>query len=328
MKILLQTLLILSLLSVSQVEGEVPGGRLPLGSTNVVETYDAQSSKSLLTILYQVNGGHTYYITNASYDGLSFTSLTQVIADYTPKLQHDAQSAVSTQNTNINKDEPIMFGSLFTDSNFSRGYLYTGTTNFTLIKTNGGYVVPDLSWLVPRISPELSISVTNIKWGRIEVRTADASQSIPLGSPIIVEDSRYTSNPIVITNCFVDITNKIIGIPIIYATSGTSGPYRLKVSVVSGTSNDFEIFDSLGDRIPETLIKITNFVYGSTILFDVVGGDPGRVFVIDQSTNLVNWSSMVGNYTVPDNQSIHISFTSSNNKKMFFRVKAISAIPN
>lgn len=167
--------------------------------------------------------------------------------------------------------------------------------SFQLIFTNGNWILPDLSGIQLNLNSQLLFYVPGLEWGRLEVY-----DSTNLAVPFIVVDSRepdpYWDNP---TN-EVNTNFGFFHIATPYVASGNNGSYRMKVSMFT-SAGGFLIVDGTGYQIQETPLVPSIAILQGTVKVTVTGGDPGRVFFIQKSTDLQNWSQVGGLCTVGTN---------------------------
>jgi len=227
------------------------------------------------------------------------------------------------KNSTIIKTNPIMAGGVSINDTYPPTIgCYTfqainGGFSFSLVYSNGAWTLPDLSGANMTLMPLLPFYVPGLEWGRIEVYSVTN-----LASPFLVVDSRSPTSSSV-TNS-VDIPDQAITIATPYLASGNTGSYRLKVSTL--TTTGFQISDGNGMQIAETPLVPAITVANGVANVTVTGGDPGRVFFIQQSTNLLTWTSVGGPYTVGTN-SWSVTLHQTMLKNGFYRTVTTNAVP-
>lgn len=326
-------LVVIASLFAQEVAGVTPQRKFPVGSTNIVEHYDSTNSNF---------GTFTFFCTNMNgirtnrtivHSKLAFTNKAHLDAYYQLQLRADIETIRA--DPAIDKTKPITVASFF-DRGEINYWMLSASNQFSFVISNGLPVTPNLSYIVPRMGDWLvPIGIKNLKWGRIEVKSSGPGQSSVSPGFSFITDSRYnTGRPSAANNyTAVEIMPLpyfgvcSIGIP--FACSGQNGPYKLKITTVSGTGNDFEIFDESGNAVPETPLRIENLTYGSNIQMDVVGGDVGRVFAILSSTNLINWKAVAGTTNVVTSEGkVRVTFPKTAAPRMFFRAMTINMSPS
>jgi hypothetical protein len=142
--------------------------------------------------------------------------------------------------------------------------------------------------------------------------------------PFLVVDSRNSASFSTTNN--VNITNQSITAATPYLASGTNGQYRLKVSILTAAGG-FKIIDGNGMQVAEKPLVPTISVSNSTAKVTVTGGNPGRVFVMQKSTDLMNWSSVAGPNTVGTNGWSFTFQDTTSNRFGFYRTATTNAVP-
>lgn len=302
------------------VKGLVLEGSLPIGDAQVLEDYLVQKTSHFNTAFYQEGGGG--YINRRSQYS-SYDSMESLKTDYSIKLQENAHELATTDSWLIDKDKPILFYTMFIsrDNNVT---LTTWYQSFKLEKIGTNYFAPDLSHIRPQFDSYITIWVPNLKWARYEVRPAGTQPSTSATTPTVTVDSRYQS-PIPLG--WVNTTQGVIVMPKEYGISGLTGPWRIKISTVTG-NGDFEVWNSVGQKVAETPLKMEGFsVDNAHVHFTVTGGDPGRVFKVQKTSDFSTWTDHSGNYTVPDNQSVQISLAKPVENASSFRLVTVPVVP-
>jgi hypothetical protein len=312
----------------------IPSGkRLPIGSTNIVEQYCVTNANDFVLFLHYTNtsGGNSYKI--YSHSGLAFTSKAQLDAYCEQQLRIDCDAFKLLPGIDMTK--PIRVEGYF-EKRGSGAWLLLAKGNFTYATSNGSYVTPDLSHITPKLPPNnIAIDIAKFKWGRIEIWNAGQGLlSVPSPQPFLVTDSRYDTNHPSLANYYTAVLlygeqyPGLLSLGIGFAYAGADGPYRIKITTVTGSNNVFEVFDESGNQIPETPLRIENLVVGQPITMDVAGGDVGRVFVILSSTNMVNWSMCTGTTNVVGTAGkVSVSVPATSTPKMYFKAMAINVPP-
>ena len=201
-------------------------------------------------------------------------------------------------------------------------------TSVQLVKSGTKYVLPDLSSLSLPLTPQIVYYVPGLEWVRIEVYGTNDSVT-----PILVSDSRDESGS---DTTYSDIWNESFFIGADYITSGTKGPYRLKVSylTITSTSSAFVIVNGDGMQVVENpLVLAMPVVHNQNVNILVSGGDIGRCFKVLASSDLNAWTPVSTVYTVGGNP-VSVSFTDSGlphtpgtRSQRFYRAIAVNQVP-
>lgn len=325
----MKTLLTVIIALFAEVLAEGAIGSLPIGSSNVVENYNiTNATYASSTVRWTQTNGNTR-IQWKTHDSLSFASKQQM-------LDYNQQTLISDINLSVGSDpladktKPVYVSIIYGKTGSPRWSMSTRSQNFTYVYVGGNYQIPDLSWIIPGTADQvIPINIKNLKWGRVEVRLA----SNPTQLYYITDSRSNTNGPTTLNPTAVELDSYFyqgclnIGTPIAY--SGENGSYKVRVYLVSGTNNTYEIFDGDGAKVSETLLSITNFSvsYGQ-INMDILGGDVGRVFILEKSIDLLNWLPCVGTTNViSSEQKLHLTFAQGPEPRVFFRVKTLNASP-
>lgn len=302
-------------------------GQLPIGSSNVVETYNftncsyAQSS---------VRWTRTNGVTAFRFGGRAIPSMTkQQLCAYNQQFLADELGLSVESDPQADRTKPVTLGAVYGKTECQ--YWLVSTRSQTLTYTTGeDGKAPDLSWISPYGGDQaITIAIKNLKWARFEVTTTNSPSQ-----PYFVIDSRLQTNPP--TSLSPNGVEKdtifnwgCLTMALPFACSGTNGAYRVRIYLVSGTNNDYEIFDSNGSKVTETPLQINSFtVVDDAIKLEVVGGDTGRVICVEKSTDLLNWSVCAGTTNVMSSERIcRISLPKGNENQLFFRAKTIALAP-
>jgi hypothetical protein len=188
---------------------------------------------------------------------------------------------------------------------------------FSLVYTNGAYTVPDLSGINISLLYLLSYYVPGLQWARIE--TYYATNMV---TPFDVADSRY---PYVSTNS-ISVSNEALTMATSVITSGNTGPYRMKLTMLMG--NGFQVVDGNGLEVAETPLVLAITKLNGNVNLSVTGGDAGRVFEIEKSPDVQTWTAITGAYTVGTNAGWSITFQDTmSNVFGFYRAATTNAVP-
>lgn len=205
----------------------------------------------------------------------------------------------------------------------SFNYLGIAGAKFSLVKSNGSYYLPDFSWVSLDFATKITYKVPLLSWARVESAYTN-------GSVFSTVDSCIESDTMV-----VDTFTHHIFIDRDVAISGTNGDYRLKIRMVSGNKNDFQVFDSMGNQILESrphlsesrVVNVSKSL-SKSFNFKITNGEIGRIFqVMSGPTPNGPWSDIAGaHYTVIPYGAPEPSLLLQN-CNAFFKIKSVSGIP-
>jgi hypothetical protein len=315
--------LVLALLTGFTVEGAI--GQLPIGSSNVVETYNFTSSTFAQS---SVRWTKTNGVTALRFGGNAIPPMSkQQLLSYNQQFLTNELNLSVGSDPQADKTKPVIFGALYTRNECP--YWLLSTRSQTITYTTNGQI-PDLSSINPYGGDQaITIAIKNLRWARFEVTTTNNPSQ-----PYYVIDSRTQTNPPTSSNPNGVEKDTIFNwgcltMALPFACSGTNGAYRVKVYIVSGTNNDYEIFDGTGTRVSETPLQVSSPTFvGNTIKLDVTGGDIGRVIAVEKSTDLLNWKVCAGTTNVISSGRVcHISIPKGDENRLFFRAKMVAIAP-
>jgi hypothetical protein len=272
----------------------------PWGSSNALTQFAVTNTQYIRVAVYQGNNGNEAQWPPGAYIA-SFSDMASVNYEFQQVLITAGNQAIS--NSTIVKGNPIMAGGVAKNDTYpptigcAMFQAVNGGFSFSLVYTNGTWTLPNLSGASMALMPLLPFYIPSLEWGRIEVYSITN-----LASPFLVVDSRYPASSSV-TNS-VDTNNQAITIATPYLASGNTGPYRLKVSMLTDTG--FLIVDGNGVKVAETPFSIQNFsVQNGVASLNVAGGDTGTVFVVQHSPDLINWVTVGGPYTAVTGSTVY-----------------------
>jgi hypothetical protein len=266
----------------------------PWGSTNALEQFAATNTQNMIVGIYQgiTNGGEADFPHT-----LFFPNMAAINGAFQQGLLFTANLALT--NAKIDKTQPVFVGGYAWNDNYppppNGGWFpfdvpWDPVPSFRFVMQNGVWTIPDLSGISMILPEQMIFYVPGLEWARIEVYA-----STNLITPFLVVDS--ASNPVEF-DASIDTTNQSMTIDTPYLASGNTGQYRLKVSILTAGSG-FQIANGNGMQTAETPFSIVNFSIRNGIAsFNVIGGDTGRVFVIQHSPDLINWATASEPYTV------------------------------
>jgi hypothetical protein len=290
----------------------------PWGNSNILAQCAATNSQGMVATASQGN----IFVGQAAFQNVSFRDVADIQSAFQEELSVLAGFAVS--NSAINPTNPILVNAYTYNDFYNGGYSpfdVPDPLTFNLVMSNGKWTAPDLSGLSLILPQQIVTVIPGMKYCRIEI------YSNGMTAPFRVVDSTGMATS---SDASIDITNGSVTIDTQYLASenGILGPYSLIMTIITD-SNGLQEIDGNGDLIPEPLLRIVNFSMQNGIAsFNVVGGDPARVFVIQGSTNLTTWLQVGGPYTVGTNANWSITFqdTTSNNFG-FYRTATTNAVP-
>jgi hypothetical protein len=185
-----------------------------------------------------------------------------------------------------------------------------------LVKNGISYSVPDLSGFSTHLNDSVPFYVPNLQWARVEVgyygetypfRTYDGLLD-PETDPVGSDGFLYLPSGFITDS------------------STTNGDFWVKISLFA--NNSFKVANGDGNQVPEIPLTLGATVVGGNANIAVYG-DSGKSFILDWSTNLVNWTTnSVSSFipAVPQTPAVFPCPLSSANK-MFFRTVTTSVSP-
>jgi hypothetical protein len=302
------------------VEVQPPIQIFPWGSSNNVIA-DAVSNSQYVAVAVEGHASNGTivelpYINGGPYTFTNEAEINDCFHEYFAAI---AQSA--TTNTIVDRVLPydVVTYIFKPDWNYDQGYYYfwVNIVPFSLVYTNGAYTVPDLSGINISLLYLLSYYVPGLQWARIE--TYYATNMV---TPFDVADSRY---PYVSTNS-ISVSNEALTMATSVITSGNTGPYRMKLTMLMG--NGFQVVDGNGLEVAETPLVLAITKLNGNVNLSVTGGDAGRVFEIEKSPDVQTWTAITGAYTVGTNAGWSITFQDTmSNVFGFYRAATTNAVP-
>ena len=302
------------------VEVQPPIQIFPWGSSNNVIA-DAVSNSQYVAVAVEGHASNGTivelpYINGGPYTFTNEAEINDCFHEYFAAI---AQSA--TTNTIVDRVLPydVVTYIFKPDWNYDQGYYYfwVNIVPFSLVYTNGAYTVPDLSGINISLLYLLSYYVPGLQWARIE--TYYATNMV---TPFDVADSRY---PYVSTNS-ISVSNEALTMATSVITSGNTGPYRMKLTMLMG--NGFQVVDGNGLEVAETPLVLAITKLNGNVNLSVTGGDAGRVFEIEKSPDVQTWTAITGAYTVGTNAGWSITFQDTmSNVFGFYRAATTNAGP-
>ncbi len=267
-------------------------------------------------------------VKNPSSTNISFKTKEAMDAFFRQKVISVAEGALT--NTFVDKDQPFKVYGITSRYDFDLGpikYFYL-VVEFRLIKSgDGSYHLPDFSSLELGLVDSMIVKIPGLVWARIEGRNNPENNPLPFFEEMdsrINPEGSYPPFDISTELEFIEVRSE-------YAIAGTSGSSLLKVSTVTkeGTNYIFRVYGSSGTQIPETPITTTNFkMEGEHTTFDIEGGDPGRVLMVQCASDLSGpWRDtgemlVVRRYGVP----LHVK-SSCEGSTLFYRVRTVNIEP-
>jgi hypothetical protein len=305
-----------------------PVNILPIGTYSNVLAY-AVAHVNIITL-----GVFVWNTNNASwkayYGQVWYASATNYV---TSKVQMD-QQIIAAQITNV-------ISQIITNTNptidKSKGVLIYATCGFQTNNAtsyqnldayeviplpknpNGSYGMPDLSSFSTTLADYVSFYVPSLQWARLEIGYKGDL------NPFEVDDGLYDplSNPI--------DSGGFLEMPTSYITDSSlaSGNFWMKITLFSG--NTFLLANGDGNQIPETPMVLGMSKNGTNAYVTVNGGDSGRGFVLQWSSNLISWTNSPAYFfsPLPESEAIPPQFywPLSSANKMFFRTVVTNTVP-
>ncbi|MFA6404717.1 MAG: hypothetical protein WCW03_01840 [Candidatus Paceibacterota bacterium] len=263
--------------------GEVSS--LPFGSMQKVESY-AVSNVYVIGIwtwyFNRTNNTWKPYMTSTRYPSYLANKLQMDQETIATKLSNILSNLLSNTNSSIVKDMGIkayvqccMRGNGQSAISFDTSYIY-----ITPNKVGGVYSVPNLSWFKTTMKSDLPVYIPGTTWVRMEI----GYWGDPF--PFEVFDRRLDpSTDILRSDGFV-----YLPVDVITDSSTASGMYQMKMSIFTG--NKFQSFNGDGRLLSENYMTLGIRTNGTSVIVKAVGGDSGRAYYLQRSSNLKNWTNV------------------------------------
>ena len=264
----------------------------------------------------------------------SFPNYAAVDSAFHQAIVLAGENALAAAPANIDPRVPLVLQVSGYTWNYLPSYNYPAEqfvlppTSVQLVKSGTKYVLPDLSELSLPLTPQIVYYVPGLQWVRIEVYSTNN-----LVNPVLVSDSRDGSGS---DTTYADVANQTFFIGTDYITSGSTGPFRLRVSylTITSTSSAFVIVNGDGMQVVENpLVLAMPVFHGQNVSTLVSGGDIGRCFQVLASSDLKVWTPVGTVYTVGANP-VPVSFTDSGlpsipgiRSQRFYRTVAVNQVP-
>jgi hypothetical protein len=301
----------------------------PIGTVQKVTDYAAKATTEvgIYAWAYKTNGQE------AGYGSTTMYIRTNVM---TSKIQLDQQfivpglSNIVLHNFCTNADPVwdkskgvvIYIGCIISDPNFdlSQDTLWYSDTIQLVKNSDGSWSVPNLSSFSTQLGDPMPFYVPNAKWARMEV----GYKGDP--NPSEVDDNLYEpgSSPLS-SDGFVYLDTGYIT-----DSSTASGDFWMKISLFDGT-NVFQIFNGDGNSVPETPMNLTMSKDSSYAYVTVNGGDSGRGYMLEWSSDLKHWTNGPVNFFSPlpevEVPAPKFYWPSSLTNNMFFRTATTNTVP-
>ena len=300
---------------------------LPLGTMEKVEQYAVSNVYIIIIWTWYYNNTNNIYkpfVNSGWYAQSSLTNKLQMDTIIAKELASILNTLLISTNQSINKDkglEVYVDCSVGANGNLSSASFNTPAYVFIVpTKTNGMYSIPDLSWFKTQICPTVPFYIPKLKWARLEIGHTGSPDSFD------VRDERIDPlMDILHSDGFMYLPTAIIS-----NSSKTNGLYWLKLSTLS---DSFQSFDGDGTLLPEIPFGTKTGMSGSSIIVNVSGGDSGRGYFLQQSSNLKNWTKCGDVQFV--SQFLHLfpqgdirTFVfPTTNSLMFFRTATTNTVP-
>lgn len=301
---------------------------LPMGSEERVTEYSVTAGRNLIVYVWQGDPNFPSVFEDFKIGGLSFSTKAQLDAYFSEKLKMVAERALT--NAALDKDFPIEVEAYF-DRAYSGGAIFNHLgvmSEFMLKVSNGVYSVPDLSGIRLELPNQIPYYVPKLKWVRVEVAN-DGGETLDV----------WDSNSGSVSKVF----NLTYSTLLIHKNLALGQPgQHLKTRIVSGNSNQFQVFDRNGSQIPEVLAKLNIGIYSvsssrdprvtlapasvSSLYVQVITGEVGRTYKVQASPTPEGPWTEVGKYTYTPYQKDHTTFFQTETNS-FFRTETVNEVP-
>ncbi|MDE2188203.1 MAG: hypothetical protein KGJ35_00535 [Patescibacteria group bacterium] len=300
----------------------------PIGTFNIVAQSEVRQVFSITVtgLAYKTNGVQYFYGYSTYYVGLiPLTSKYQLDHQILPVGISNVINMICT-NTDpmIDKSRGVQISAGCTESTGSSESQpsLTYDNSFLLVSNNDGtYSVPDLSSVSTVLNDTLPFNISGLQWARSEI-----SYSWDPVDPFEVDDVLYdpTTDPIG-SDGFLYLSSGYIT-----NSSSASGAFAMKISLyVSGVTNAFQIYNGDGNPVAPTPMNLVMGKSGTNAVVTVNGGDSGRGYVLQWSSDLQHWTNSTPYFfsPVPYSASPQFYMPLTTAPQMFFRTMATNMPP-
>ncbi len=309
----------------------------PWGSVQKLQAFGATNVNEMVLALYgsDASTGELVPLNVPSIDYLqTYANYTQFNTAFHQVLAIAGQQAISNAPANVNLNVPLQLGMYALTWDYPPGSLnapFATSDNvlISLVKQGTKYSMPNTTAIEMPLAPQQQFYVPGLQWIRIEVYSNN------LASPFYVLDSRDESTATEWTS--LDMAHQSFYIETKYVTSGSTGPYQLKVSYL--TPNSFVVVNGDGMQVQETPSVLSKFsVHGQTVNLTASGGDAGRRFIVQGTSDTKLWTNMPpsASFTVGTNANFSVALTFTDNaislthtspKMRLYRLIAVNQAP-
>ena len=242
----------------------------------------------------------------------------QIIAT---QITNVVSQIITNTNPTIDKSKGVL---IYTTCNYNTNSStsYENLDAYEVIplpkNTDGSYGMPNLSSFSTTLADYISFYVPNLQWARLEIGYKGDTD------PFEVDDELYDPGTDPIDSAgFLEMQTSYIT-----DSSLTNGDFWMKITLLS--SSTFLLANGDGNKIPETPMVLGMSKDSSYAYITVNGGDSGKGFILQWSSDLKNWTNGPINFfsPLPEAEVLPPQFywpLSPNN--MFFRTTATNAVP-
>jgi len=305
--------------------------RLYIGSEEAVIENGLRNADQIQVFIQQLQADGRYLgVSQGGADRLTFSNkadLDRQVAFYLSKVAQGVIDNNAGQNKNGSFSLSVVAVKRYPETGRLVGFLGGYLGEFKLIRNGTSYSLPDLSSFVVGV-PNMNVLyyIQDLAWARITITDENGTRTI---------DSAEGSDPM------IDLSKRCLVFPKELALSGMNGPYQIKISMISGLDKKFQKFDGDGNLVPEdpptigmTLVSALASGVSPPVTDAVItvrGGDMGRSFKLQSSTNFTVWTDVSDShfsvrYTYPylDHQTFTVSGATENS---FFRLLSEKKTP-
>jgi hypothetical protein len=250
----------------------------------------------------------------------TFSNVQELNVLNTSFIMQAVRTLLTNTSSNVHLDMPfVVYG-----NGLICGYKIIGGTHlFSLIYTNGSYILPTFP---PMINVELyrfscAFRVPKIKSAIIEVFKSGTWKVVTDSRLTITHPWDYVANGI---SGGIDTASQVLVVPPEFVV----GNFPVRISMAIGSSNSFVLTDETGYQITETpTVLDTPTCSNGTIYIHGSGGDPGRYLTIQSSTDMVTWGDLPELHQVGyigADSGITYSEPFGTQQRKFFRIKKVN----
>ena len=301
-----------------------------IGTPEKLEAFAVKTVNRIFTFAwaYKTNGQLVGFATSTWYG--SFGQSPYIYGPFTNKTQLDQQCVsnidiflsmlITNTDPSIDKSQGL---TIYVPCKAYSGLpslntFYSYYTRYHLAESNGTYSLPNLSGFSTQLNSDIPLYIPDLQWARYEIGFIGDDY------PSIVDDNLYEPPGPIDSEGFLDLPTGYMS-----DSSSTNGDLWIKVSAFA--KGGFYIWDGDGTQVTETPFKLQMNLNNTNVTVRVSGGDSGRGFMLQSSTDLAAWTNCSPTKFVPTNAQPNLVPTlfayPFTNGSVFFRTATTNVSP-